>query len=226
MTKYVAFFGDSITRGFGLSGWAPAHYPDSLPQVALSPPNQCCAALTAHFGETYVALNYGLSGNTASNSRPDVFDGYYGYLTGCLQYNPVLLMWMLGANDVLAGVTANSYGADMQMIVTQSRLDSGLPVIVNSPLYRSDYAGITNCEALLRAYAGKCDALTDTIGGDQRGYQDVKDNASTYLQNPGPHLAAPGAAYVGGTLWYQQAVRALTMRQGRYTTNRRPSRSR
>lgn len=79
----VACVGDSVTYGFGITNRAKYNYPKVLGD---------------QLGEKYCVANFGVSGNTVQDTgdQPYTASKYYQQ---SLEYNPDIVVFMLGSND-------------------------------------------------------------------------------------------------------------------------------
>jgi len=116
----VACVGDSLTYGFGISGWARNNYPKQLGNM---------------LGDGYCVNNYGYSGRTASFSgdRPYVNEKLY---TQSLNFAPEIVIIMLGSNDTKPENWKNkdAYLADYEKIIkSYLELESVKEVYIMSP---------------------------------------------------------------------------------------------
>lgn len=79
----IACVGDSVTYGYGVSGWLENNYPKQLDTL---------------LGEGYCVNNYGHSGATVQNTGDQPYTTYSEYPTS-LEYGADIIIFMMGSND-------------------------------------------------------------------------------------------------------------------------------
>lgn len=116
----VACVGDSITYGFLVFGWKEKNYPAQLGKL---------------LGKGYVVNNYGYSGRTVSSNgdRPYTNEKLYKQ---SLEFNPDIVILMLGTNDTRTGNWKGSESFSEEygdLIDTYLNLSSSPKVILMTP---------------------------------------------------------------------------------------------
>lgn len=79
----VACVGDSVTHGYGISGWSKNNYPTVLGRL---------------LSEKYHVCNFGVSGSTAQDSGDQPYTKTKAYAES-VAYEADILIFMLGSND-------------------------------------------------------------------------------------------------------------------------------
>lgn len=79
----VACVGDSITYGFGIGNWPKNNYPKQLQKL---------------LGKDYIVANFGVSGSCVGTFADLPYKRTKVYFNS-LEYNPDILIFMLGSND-------------------------------------------------------------------------------------------------------------------------------
>lgn len=79
----VACVGDSVTYGYGVSGWKNNNYP---------------AVLSALLGENYNVCNFGVSGSTVQDTGDQPYTKTKAYAKS-IGYEADILVFMMGSND-------------------------------------------------------------------------------------------------------------------------------
>jgi lysophospholipase L1-like esterase len=175
----VACVGDSITEGSG--------YPFQLHLM---------------LGSNYVVGNFGVSGSTVSldSSKPYMNESKF---KEALDFNPDIIVIMLGTNDANPEITPNETGFDTdysQLVTAFQQLEGKQLIwIVKSPpifTHNSSY----NNTVLTTTFLPEIDILSDNLNLPTVDIYDALINHSVYFAD-GVHPTSDGATVIAANIY-------------------------
>lgn len=171
----IAFFGDSITDGFGGSPRAA--------DVAITLLNAA--------GRPAVSSVKGNGGADSGESAPGTAI-YTDAVAQFIEAEATIVSVMFGANDAIAGISKATYKANMLAIANELLSDGFAKVVLNEPIWMSGF------EALLLSYQEALDEIsngTTIVRGDTQAYAAFEANPSWLFD--GIHPNTTGHAQLG-----------------------------
>jgi acyl-CoA thioesterase-1 len=175
----VACVGDSITEGSG--------YPFQLHMM---------------LGSNYVVGNFGVSGSTVSldSTKPYMNESKF---KEALDFNPDIIVIMLGTNDANPEITPNEIGFDTdysQLVSAFQQLDGRQLIwIVKSPPIFTDNSNYNNT-ILVTTFLPEIDKLADQMNLPTVNIYDALSNHSEYFVD-GVHPTSDGAAIIASNVY-------------------------
>jgi lysophospholipase L1-like esterase len=175
----VACVGDSITEGSG--------YPFQLHMM---------------LGSNYVVGNFGVSGSTVSldSTKPYMNESKF---KEALDFNPDIIVIMLGTNDANPEITPNEIGFDTdysQLVSAFQQLDGRQLIwIVKSPPIFTDNSSYNNT-ILVTTFLPEIDKLADQMNLPTVNIYDALSNHSEYFVD-GVHPTSDGAAIIASNVY-------------------------
>jgi lysophospholipase L1-like esterase len=175
----VACVGDSITEGSG--------YPFQLHMM---------------LGSNYVVGNFGVSGSTVSldSTKPYMNESKF---KEALDFNPDIIVIMLGTNDANPEITPNEIGFDTdysQLVSAFQQLDGRQLIwIVKSPPIFTDNSSYNNT-ILVATFLPEIDKLADQMNLPTVNIYDALSNHSEYFVD-GVHPTSDGAAIIASNVY-------------------------